>query len=215
MLTRQGYKIAIQRLLDVFPNRKLSRDQHETWYLVLKDMTDEQLASAVLLHIRNGDDWPTPAKLRSNIGMVDPGMADPKQRAIKSWDAVARAIKSIGGYESVSFDDPLTNAAVRSLGGWEWLTNLTSDELKFKRHEFLKTYETFSVTGVAGELCRPLAGITDRSNERIPASPKRIEVGLPAPQQQLIRGPVQKRVANKPNAAVAKLVNATGVTAGR
>lgn len=210
-LPRDAFDRIMQRLLDVYPNRKLNKHQLETWFLVMRDMTEEQLQAAVLLHIRNGDDWPTPAKLRQNIGLVDPGMADPETRAIKAWDAVSRAIKSVGGYTSVDFDDPLTNASVRSLGGWEWLTNLTSDELKFKRHEFLKTYKTFSVTGVVGDLCRPLAGIEDRTNERIPTQPRRIEVGLPAPQPQLIRGPVQKRVENRPNAAVSRLAIASGV----
>lgn len=210
-LSRDAFDRIMQRLLDVYPNRKLNKHQLETWFLVMRDMTEEQLQAAVLLHIRNGDDWPTPAKLRQNIGLVDPGMADPKQRALVAWPVVKGSIKRVGGHLSVDFDDPLVNATVRALGGWEDLTMKTSDELKFVMHEFLKTYAAFSITGVSGDQCRPLYGYIDRMNGTAPVNPRRVAVGLPAPQPQLIRGPVQKRVENKPHAAVSRLAMASGV----
>lgn len=65
---------------------------------------------------------PTLAQLRE----LAQGMS-PDARASQAWAAVMRAMAANGTARGVDFDDPLTNASVRQLGGWVWLGRQPQD----------------------------------------------------------------------------------------
>lgn len=83
-----------------------------------------------------------------NIGQYVPKPADivrqieesTESKALEAWSDVTRAIKSIGKYESVIFDDLLTNHVVEQMGGWVSMCKMTEREEPFKYREFEKRY---------------------------------------------------------------------------
>lgn len=136
---------------------------------------------------------PKPGELRELCGA-----STGDDRAILAWTAFESSIGvKANSYDHVDFDDPLINATVRSLGGWPQLLDRSTEDFdKFVRPQFLKTYAAFYRTGCNGDVCRPLAGLSDTGRQPVTkidgtvhyvekTGPKRIETGLPALPQEV------------------------------
>jgi len=79
---------------------------------------------------------PTPAGI---IGQIE---ATGNQAGTSAFDRVCQAIRSVGPYETVVFDDPLIHAVVDGLGGWIHICQSWTDEdLKFREREFSTRYQ--------------------------------------------------------------------------
>lgn len=156
------------------------------YWLGLRDLDLSTVQKAVALGIRDSKFMPPPAALREFAGDEPVGV-----RCVRAWDAVKRAIREHGAYQSISFDDPAVNAAIRSLGGWVKICSLDSEELdKWTRKDFEKVYSGFSQHGVAPESARYLDGLHEREarfNGYEAPKPKLITTGV-APAKLL--GPV-------------------------
>ncbi len=75
----------------------------------------EQIKQGLTAHIndpKHGDFAPKPADIVRHIE------GDGDSRALAAWSKVEQAIRTVGPYESVVFDDPRTMAAVDDMGGW-------------------------------------------------------------------------------------------------
>lgn len=120
----------------------------------------EQIKQGLTAHIndpKHGDFAPKPADIVRHIE------GDGDSRALAAWSAVDRAIRSVGPYESVVFDDPRTMATIEDMGGWMKLCEVTDKDLPFKGNEFVKRF--------MGYLSRPpeqfpakLLGMTEAAN---------------------------------------------------
>lgn len=111
---------------------------------------------------------PKPADLRRLAGE-----RTPEQAALVAWEKACHAVSVMGPYKTVNFDDGVTNAVIRSLGGWpEFCGRFAGDEEeKWIRHEFLKAYAAMP-TG--DEATRPLPGLA-----RVEASGGRVQSPRP------------------------------------
>ena len=120
----------------------------------------EQIKQGLTAHIndpKHGDFAPKPADIVRHIE------GDGDSRALSAWSTVEQAIRTVGPYESVVFDDRRTMAAIEDMGGWIKLCEVTEKELPFKGNEFVKRF--------MGYLSRPpeqfpakLLGMTEASN---------------------------------------------------
>lgn len=126
----------------------------------LDGMTIDAVEVAVMRALRESKFMPSPTELRALAGDVP--AAD---KAVLAFNALDRAVSDVGVYRSPDFDDPLINAVVRILGGWEYVCNLSLEEFnKWFRKDFLKTYEAVCRSGVDGDMTAPLVGIHERNN---------------------------------------------------
>ncbi len=128
----------------------------------LDDLPIASIESAVRRAFREKKFMPTVSELRELAGDVHCSLAD---RAIRAWATVERAVVQHGAYRSVTFDDPVVNATIRSLGGWQKCCETPESEFDtFLRSAFLKHYEGLARTGVSDELAAPHIGIFDAEN---------------------------------------------------
>ena len=127
------------------------------YWLGLRDLELEQVERAVAKALRTASRLPTPAELRELAGETKA-----KDRAVGAWDEAYEAI-SHGAYKHLDFEDRTINAVIRNLGGWPMFCERANgaDGVKWLRHEFLRTYESMAATGVDGEACAPLHGLTE------------------------------------------------------
>lgn len=157
-------------------NVKVTADALRMWVDALSDLTHEQLVDAVRRFNRESTEYPTPAAVRRYAGG---GSAVSEDRARVAWSVVRREIRRTGGYESIEFDDQVTNATIRAMGGWDKLCEVTEDTLPFRERDFLANYMAICRTGIGDG--RPLVGIVARTNAgngfKKP-EPMRIETGL-------------------------------------
>lgn len=147
--------------------------------LGLQDLPIADISAAVSRAITTGKFMPTVAELREYAGVLAP-----QARAVKAWEALAEA--SLNPYHSVDFDDPVINATVRNIGGWQYVCSI--DDRKefevFLRQKFEKVYVALYQSGISSEQCRPLVGLFDESNGVHGygvKEPLRITTGLPTP----------------------------------
>ena len=102
-------------------------------------------ASMSLLASRKYNSMPTVADFLEHIGG---GNAEDKAEI--EAGKVVEAVRSVGAYRSVVFDDPVTMAVIsRAFGGWVRLCqNMTDREEKFFRREFKQAYGSYSRQGI-------------------------------------------------------------------
>jgi hypothetical protein len=136
--------------------RTVSKATLKIWIQALADLEPAAVEQAVVTAIRSSRQMPSVAELRELAGAVRV-----EDRALLAWGAVERAVSRVGAYRHVSFDDPVINAAIRSLGGWAAVCGKPPDEFdKWTRQDFIKAYGALVRSGVNCEMCAPLAGLS-------------------------------------------------------
>jgi hypothetical protein len=145
--------------------------------LGLSGLSAEQIKSASQAALESCRFMPPPAELRQLV------YGKPEDRAVKAWMAFENAVVRNGYIKSVTFDDPVINATVRALGGWEHCCVMPAAEFDtFLQKRFQDTYCSLCRTGVPDDLAEPLIGLFDRQNaaNKFPQSkPIEIATGLP------------------------------------
>jgi len=82
-------------------------------------------------------------------------------KATEAWIKVDQAVKRVGNYASVRFDDPAIHSCIEVMGGWEALGQTSAHEWKWKQKEFEKLY---SIMSRRQEHPDVLLGLCDRQN---------------------------------------------------
>jgi hypothetical protein len=185
---RQDFAIVIAALSETF-GRDASEATVYGYWLGLNDLPIDSVKDAASRALRSCKFMPTPAELRELAGI-----ANVSDRALLAWSAVEKA-SSLGAYKSVDFDDPLINAAIRSMGGWPAILDKSQQDFDtWVRKDFIAAYQGFMRAGVDGDVCRPLPGLADTGTfdvhkidgtiAQATLGVVRIETGLPATGRQ-------------------------------
>lgn len=131
--------------------REMTQATAEVWYQVLGDLTAEQLQQAIVTALRSYKfaGFPPVGQIREWAGA---GAGSTEDAAAIAWSKVLRAMRLIGGYQSVEWDDPAIPFAIDSVaGGWNSLCEMQSSELhSFGRAKFIAAYKSATVTALAG-----------------------------------------------------------------
>lgn len=105
---------------------------------------------------------PSPGQLRE-LALCGPGGYI--ARAEYAWTEFVEAVERIGADKSISFDDGLTNATVRTLGGWVECCEKTGDDFDtWLRKGFIETYVRFCQSGASEEMRQGHVGRLRRMN---------------------------------------------------
>lgn len=67
----------------------------------------------------------------------------PEIQALKAWSKIRAALGTVGGYDSVAFDDPLIHTVIQHMGGWIQLCRSKISEAPFLAREFQKRYRGY------------------------------------------------------------------------
>jgi hypothetical protein len=132
----------------------------ELYWAALKCFDIAAIRHAVHTHIHNpdaGQFMPTPADIVRYLE----GSANIK--ALYAWSKVIYAIKRVGHYETLVFDDVLIHAVIHDMGGWVELCRATEKELSFRAREFEKRYESYCLHKPS-RYPRQLAGLFNTTN---------------------------------------------------
>lgn len=95
---------------------------------------------AVMAHMTDPDAGQFAPKPADLIRIID---GDTKTRSAIAWAKVENAIRRVGRYATVVFDDPLIHAVLSDMGGWSQLGAVLTDELPFKAREFDNRYRAY------------------------------------------------------------------------
>lgn len=138
----------------------------DLYWQALQRFAFKDVKSALEAHISDPDKGqylPKPADVvRYLVGSRD-------TKALAAFSKVTQAIRRVGGYQSVVFDDPLIHTVIEDMGGWMLLCQMTQKELAFRMQEFIQRYAGF-ITHPPTSYPKQLVGLTEHHN-RLSAYP--------------------------------------------
>lgn len=112
----------------------------DLYWQSLQSFEWEDVRQAFERHIHNPDGgqyFPKPADI---VRLIE-GSGETK--ALQAWAMVAKAIRQVGIYQSVVFDDAIIHVVLEDMGGWIALCSMGLDEMPFRANEFQKRYMGF------------------------------------------------------------------------
>lgn len=146
-----------------FYGQKLSSFALDIWWNALRRFDLRDIRHALGLHCQDPDrgQWmPKPADV---VRVLEGTRQD---AASLAWSKVDRAMRLVGPYRDVVFDDPIIHAVLADMGGWIALSNVAENEWPFRAQEFQKRYQGYATRGGATEWPRVMIGLANARNRR-------------------------------------------------
>lgn len=136
---RKAFATALVAVGEMY-GKKLSPEQAALYWEVLKGYPLADVQAAIHQHMTDPDTgqfMPKPADVIRHIA----GSTD--TQAMRAWTKAEKAMRTIGSYQTVVFDDWRIHAVIRDMGGWISLCGMTEDDKPFKAREFEKRYRGY------------------------------------------------------------------------
>ncbi len=117
------------------------------WWEAMRGLELGAVRGALNRHAMNPDAGmflPKPADVIRELGGTS------QDASLLAWSRTVEAVRSIGSWESVKFDDPIINRVIVDLGGWIWLCAQTEREWPFVEKRFRDAYRAWMHRGLEG-----------------------------------------------------------------
>lgn len=131
------------------------------WWAALEEFSIEEVRHGFTRYVRSPDSGsfaPMPADI---IRMIEGSAGD---RGMLAWSKVQEALKRVGGWQSVCFDDPIIHCVLEDMGGWPKLCSTESNEMSFRAADFAKRYRAYAERGMPAQYPPYLTGRHETSN---------------------------------------------------
>ncbi|MBB5271350.1 DUF6475 domain-containing protein [Quisquiliibacterium transsilvanicum] len=164
-----------------FYGKDLSEFALSVWWQAMRPFDLAAVRDAMSRHLVNPDTGQFMPKPADIVRMIGGRTVDAAQLA---WSKVDAAVRRVGTYASVVFDDPLVHRVVDDMGGWIPLGRKSEDEWPFVAREFENRYRGYAMRQERPEYPSRLIGISEAANSRS---------GLPIADPVLIGAPEKAR----------------------
>ncbi len=161
---KPGDSVAFSELISAvydFYGKEVTSFAIGVWWESMKSYDLAAVREALSRHAMNPDKGmflPRPADV---VRMIAGGTVD---SALVAWSKVDRAVRTVGAYASVVFDDPLIHRVVHDMGGWVEFGRKKEDEWPFVKNEFSNRYRGFAERSETPDYPRILVGIGEAEN---------------------------------------------------
>lgn len=167
-----------------YHGKKMTAGVVAIYWQGLRDLDLAAVRHALNAHVQNPDSgqfMPKIADIRRMLG------GSTQDSALRAWAKVDRAVRGVGNYASVVFDDALIHRVLHDMGGWIGLGTKTEDEWPFVAREFENRYRGYAMRGDRPEYPPVLIGISEAENSRsgFKADPPRL-IGDPVKAQEVM-----------------------------
>jgi hypothetical protein len=144
-----------------FYGKSVSKFALDVWWAALKNYDLATVTDAFNRHLMNPDSGQFAPKPADIIRMLQGSTQD---TALQAWTKVDRAIRSIGTYVDVVFDDGLIHRVIQDMGGWIALGHKSEEEWPFVAKEFEARYRAFRSKNITPEYLPILTGVFSAEN---------------------------------------------------
>lgn len=164
-MTSSDYQNFVEMLIglsETYGRKQPTPAAVDIYFNALAHYSIEEVAHGFNLHFRNpdcGQFFPKPADV---IRALDGGSGT---KADQAWTKVESAIRRVGSWDTVVFDDAVTHAVIADMGGWIALCSVSEDELPFRRNEFVRRHRSYNGRKL-DNYPRKLIGAAEAHNSR-------------------------------------------------
>ncbi len=146
-----------------FYDRQPSAFAIDVWWQALQPYDLKAITRAFSMHTVNPDTGQFMPKPADIVRMISGGTND---NAIQAWSKVDKALRSVGVYESIVFDDPVIHRTLEDMGGWIMLGMKSEDEWPFVAREFETRYRGYAMRRECGDYQRVMIGLNEAQNAK-------------------------------------------------
>lgn len=158
-----------------FYGKDLSEFALGVWWEAMRPFDFDAVRDALNRHAVNPDNGQFLPKPADVVKLLQGSTLD---SAMVAWAKVDRAMRTVGPYASVVFDDPIVHRVLHDMGGWIALSRGTEDEWPFKAKEFENRYRGLK-TRTLDAYPPQLTGIEEAENAKAlrTAKPRVVMIG--------------------------------------
>jgi hypothetical protein len=140
---------------------ELSEQRQKVYWDIFKQYSVGEFSGAMNQVVRSCKFFPKPAEILEFMG----GNVSLHDEATKEAMLVIEAMRRIGGYSTVKFSNPATNAVVmQGFGGWQKLCDESTEENnKWLIKDFVNIYKSYRASHIEQHTALP--GIIQTENE--------------------------------------------------
>jgi hypothetical protein len=120
--------------------KKLTPALLEIYWQTLAEYSYANINQAINAHILNPDSGQFMPKPADIVRFVKGAT---QTSALRAWSKVINALREVGVYQSIVFDDPIIHMVIEEMDGWIALGHVKEDKLSFVTHEFQKRYVSY------------------------------------------------------------------------
>lgn len=144
-----------------FYRKPFSKFTGSVWLNAMQPFDFETVADALNRHCVNpdaGQYCPFPADV---VKMLQGTTQD---SALVAWSKVDRAVRVVGPWPDVAFDDALIHRVIAEMGGWISFGERSGKDWDFVRNEFVTRYRSYKMRSERPEYHPVLTGTANASN---------------------------------------------------
>ncbi len=182
--------------------KALSEAVIDLWWQGLQPYEIGSVERALSAHMRNPDNGQFMPKIADFTRLIGGSTTD---RALVAWSKVDKAVRQVGPYQSVIFDDPIIHRIIHEMGGWITLGDKSEDDWPFVAREFESRYRGYAIRDETPPYPHVIIGIAGADNSRRGfKAPLPVLIGVPEKCKEVLSNGVQPE----------RMLQITFVTAG-
>ena len=147
--------------VSAFYRQDVSQFSVSVWWQAMQPYDFEAVSDALSRHTLNPDNGQFMPKPADMVKLFSGRTVDSAQVA---WAKVDKAVRAVGPWQSVIFDDPIIHRVIEDMGGWVGLCGKEAEEWPFIGNQFVTRYQGQKLTGNTGDYPPRLIGITEHQN---------------------------------------------------
>lgn len=159
-MDEQRVAAALMACMNLY-GKQTSTDVLDLYVRALSRYSTDDILRALEVHLLDPD-----------VGQFAPKPADIVRRiqgsnttaGARAWARVADAVRSVGSWRTVVFDDPLIHACIDAMGGWIKLCAMKEDEQPFRAKDFERLYIGYKQQGATPAYPKKLIGRAEAQN---------------------------------------------------
>lgn len=131
------------------------------WWNALKPYDFKTISDAFNIYVTNPDSGQYIPKPADIVRILQGSSQD---SAYFAWAKTEKAMRSVGAYSSVRFDDPIIHAVIERLGGWVKICQSNDKELSFLANDFRKAYTGLKSIKANTKVPEYFVGVSEMEN---------------------------------------------------
>ena len=141
--------------------KELSENVVDLYWNGLREYDLASVKRALWAHARNPDSGQFMPKI-ADVARVMQGRTD--DQAAIAWSKVNQAVRRVGTYQCVVFDDPVIHRVIADMGGWVLIGSKDDKEWPFVAREFETRYRGYRMRDETPEYPPVLIGMANAHN---------------------------------------------------